>query len=191
MGLLSLIAAIIVGAVAGGLMLGADRLGFYLVLLMPLLAGALVGFATYMPVVRTQARTAPLIVVALIGCLVALTVYWGGSYITYLDDTVAFIQEDSPKTTREEALELIDTYHQSEYNTTGFMGYLSDYAASGLSITRSFGSSSGSGIELQGTTAYGFFALEALLLIGAAVVTVARRHSTNFYKRYAKPNPAA
>lgn len=191
MALLSLIAAIVVGIAGGALMWGLDRLGFYLVLVLPLLVGALVGMATYIPVVRQNARTAPLIIVALIGGLAALSVYWYGSYMTYVDQGVTTIQQANPKYTRDQALDLIDQYHQETFGTTGFMAFLADYAETGLNITRSFGSSSSSGIELQGTTAYGFFALEALILVGAAIVTVARREKTSFYRRFAKTAPPA
>ena len=65
--ILSLILSVLVGAAMGGLLFGADMIGFYLILLMPLAVGALVGLATSFPAVPGRIPTFPLLVVALIG----------------------------------------------------------------------------------------------------------------------------
>jgi len=116
-------------------------------------------------------------------------VYWGGSYLSYVEDTVTLIQTEAPKTTREEAIDLMNTFLESEYGSTGFQGFISDYAALGLSINRSISSTS-SGIELQNETAYAFWIIEAVLLLGAAIIAVFRRENSVLYKRATAANTA-
>lgn len=190
--ILSLIAAIIVGGIAGFLMALAEQNGFYLIILVPLIAGALVGFATFLPVIRQQdTPSAPLIVAAIIGGLVAVGVYWYGLYTLQINDAVASFQEEDSSVTREEVVEFIDEYLESEYGQTGVIGFVMDYAESGFSINRTLGSSSSGGIDIQGTVAYIFFGVEALLLIGAAVGTVVRRKNDAISKQVAANAPNA
>jgi hypothetical protein len=165
-----------------------DRVGFYLVLLMPLISGMLIGFAAYLPTIRQKVATAPLLLIALIGCLAAQAVYWGGQYLNYQDSLVSFVQEEDPSVTREEALKLLDLFHQEEYGTTGFVAFVQDYAATGVQIG-DVGSSE-SDMELQGDIAYGFFALEALLMVIFAFIAVFRRESTAIAKRNREQMPA-
>ncbi|MBL8166032.1 MAG: hypothetical protein JNJ61_28870 [Anaerolineae bacterium] len=182
------IVCIIVSVLVGiGLAL-LDRVGFYLVLLMPLIGGMLIGFAAYFPTIRQKVATAPLLLIALIGCLVAQAVYWGGQYISYQDSLVSFVQEEDPSATREEALELLDLFLQEEYGATGFMGFVQDYAATGVQIG-DVGSGE-SDMELKGNIAYGFFGLEALLMIIFAFISVFRRESNALVKRNREQTPA-
>lgn len=188
---ISLIASIIAGGIAGFLMALAEQNGFYLIILVPLIAGMLVGFFTFLPVIRQpDTSSAPLVLAAIIGGLVAVGVYWYGLYTLQINDAVASFQEEDSSVTREEVVAVIDEYFEEEYEQTGLIGFVMDYAESGFSINRTIGSSSG-GVDIQGTVAYIFFAVEALLLIGAAVVTVVRRKSNSLYKRVQPTAPAA
>lgn len=183
------IVCIIVSVLVGiGLAL-LDRIGFYLVLLMPLIGGMLIGFAAYFPTMRQQAATAPLLFIALIGCLVAQAVYWGGQYLNYQDAVVAAVQESDPRATREEALEMLALFQQEEYGVSGFMGFVRDYAETGVGIG-DVGSGE-SDIKLKGNIAYGFFGLEALLMIIFAFIFVFRRASSPLAKRIQGQTPAA
>lgn len=189
--ILSLIAAVIAGGAAGILMAFAEQNGFYLIILVPLIAGMIVGFFTYLPVIRQpDAPTAPLVLAAIIGGLIAVGVYWYGLYTFQINDAVASFQEEDSSVTREEVVEVIDQYFEEEYNQTGVIGFVMDYAESGFSINRTIGSSSG-GIDIQGTVAYLFFGGEALFLIGAAVVAVVRRKNNSIYKRAVANQPTA
>lgn len=104
--ILSLILSVLVGAAMGGLLFGADMIGFYLILLMPLAVGALVGLATSFPAVPGRIPTFPLLVVALIGCAAAVVVYWGATYLQYREEFVKVAQENIA-VGRDEALALL------------------------------------------------------------------------------------
>ncbi len=187
--LLCLIVAAVAGAALGAALWGLDRVGAYFVLIFPMVAGFLIGGATVLPMTGRKTATLPLLVLALLGGAIALSVYWGGSYLSYVEDTVTLIQTEAPKTTREEAIDLMNTFLESEYGSTGFQGFISDYAALGLSINRSISSTS-SGIELQNETAYAFWIIEAVLLLGAAIIAVFRRENSVLYKRATAANTA-
>lgn len=181
-----LIAGAIVAILCGLAMWGLDRVGFYLILVVPLVAGALIGAAVTFPTVRSEVSKFPLIIVAIICGAVALGIYWYASYMSYIDEGVTAIQEQIPTATREEALEFIDSILIEAYGSTGFQGFLADYASTGLSITRTLGSSTS--LELKNELAYGYWVIEALLLIGMAVVSVLRREQSGLYKRM-NPTP--
>lgn len=185
---LSLILGLLAGGLVGGAMVLLDKVGFYLIVLVPLIGGAIIGTAIALPYLGRKARTVssglgtglsgnvivddrpsrlPLIIVALLGTLVAVSVYWVGSYFVYQEDFVTFVAEEDPSFTREETLELLELYLVEEYGTGGFVGFVQDLAASGISINRATGSSSG-GINLAGGLAYAFWVIEALVMWGLA-----------------------
>ncbi|MCC6615797.1 MAG: hypothetical protein IT320_20165 [Anaerolineae bacterium] len=178
--ILVLLSAALGGILTGLGMYGLDKAGFYLVLIVPLFAGAIVGVATYLPVVRQNVATPPLIVFAIIGGLIAIGVYWYGQYSDYNEQLIALVQEQDKSATREEALALIEEIQQTEYGSTGFTAFLADYAETGFSISRIAGTSD---MDIQGEIAYGFWGLEALVLIGMAVISVARRKQSGISKR--------
>ncbi|MCK6576822.1 MAG: hypothetical protein L6Q98_01825 [Anaerolineae bacterium] len=170
---LSLIAGLLIAVLAGLGMVGLDRLGFYLIIVVPLFAGALVGMAVAIPAIRRRASIPPQIVVAILCGAVTLGVYWYGSYMTYVEDWVGQVQRATPSATREEATAFLNEVLVQEYGASGFQGFLADYAAAGLTISRAL--SSTSGIELKDGLAYAFWAVEGLVLIGMAVAMVLRR----------------
>ncbi|MBV6437638.1 MAG: hypothetical protein AELANPGJ_02927 [Anaerolineae bacterium] len=61
-------------------------------------------------------------------------------------------------------------------------------AEEGLSITRTGSSSSSSGLLLQGGIAYAYWIGEIVLMVIVAWVSVFRRYTTNWGKKYA-PEP--
>jgi hypothetical protein len=176
----ALLAAVIIGALAGGAMYGMERVGIYLVVMFPLLAGVLIGAGV--GVFDRQQRINGLPVIALLGGLVALVVYWGASYYFYIEDNVALVLEEAPRFTREDALELINEFQEVEYGVTGIQGYFADIAAGGMTISQI---GDDSGITLEGNVAYAFWIFEAVLLLGAAFVLCMQRG------RNAKPTEAA
>lgn len=182
-----LVSAVIGAIIAGLLMYAFDHFGFYLIIVMPLLGGLLVGVMTYLPVIRQDAPTLPLAVIAVVAALGALAIYWIGSYLDYQNTLVETIQAEIPDTTREESLQLIDLFMEEEYGATGFRGFLADYATAGISINRITGSSD---IALTGPLAYGFWGLEALVLLGMAVIIVIRRKQSALMKRLNPPADA-
>lgn len=187
--ILSLILSVLVGAAMGGLLFGADMIGFYLILLMPLAVGGLVGLATTFPAVPARIPTFPLLIVALIGCAVAVVVYWGATYFQYREEFVKVVQENIA-VERDEALALLPEFEQEAYGTTGFPAMLALLAEEGLSITRTGSSSSSSGLLLQGGVAYAYWIGEIVLMLIVAWAAVFRRYTTNYGKKF-KPEPQA
>jgi hypothetical protein len=193
---LSLILGIIAGGLVGGAMVLLDKIGFYLIVVVPVFGGAIIGFAIALPYLGRKARAVssglgtglssavivddrpsrlPLIIVALLGTLVAMAVYWGGSYFVYQEDFVTLAQEQGAGFTREEALGFLDTILVEEYGSGGFVGFVQDLAAAGISINRATSSSDSGGINLAGGLAYAFWVIEALVMWGVASSTALGR----------------
>jgi hypothetical protein len=162
----------VLGAVLAGLGLYfTDQLGFYLVILMPILAGAIVGIGVNLPVLRAKVPTLPLLIFAIVGSLAAVAIYWFGQYNAYSEALISAVQEQDSSITREQAIDFIEEIQIDEYGSTGFQAFVSDYADVGFSITRS----GSSGIEIQGDIAYAFWVVEALVVMFFAILTVVRR----------------
>jgi len=179
--ILVLLSTVLGGILVGLGMYGLDKIGFYLILIVPLFAGPIVGVATYLPVVRQNVSTAPLIVFAIIGGLIAVGVYWYGQYYDYNEQLIALLQEQDKSATREDAVAFIEMIQQEAYGSTGFTAFLANYAETGISINRK---SSSSNLSIQGEYAYGLWGLEALALIGMAIVSVAQRKKSAISKRF-------
>lgn len=187
--ILSLLLSVIVGAAMGGLLFGADMIGFYLILLMPLAVGGLVGLATTFPAVPARIPTFPLLIVALIGCAVAVGVYWGATFLKYREDLTQMVQTEW-NVSREEAAEAVPQLEQEIYGTSGFPAMMSLLAETGFSITRTGSSSSSTGLTLQGGVAYAYWIGEIVLMLIVAWAAVFRRYTTNYGKKF-KPEPQA
>lgn len=193
---LSLILGLLAGGLVGGAMVLLDKVGFYLILVVPVFGGTIIGFALALPYLNRKTRAVssglgtglsssviaddrpsrlPLIFVALLGTLVAMAVYWVGSYFVYQEEFVTFAAEQDSSFTREEALTLLDMYLVEEYGTGGFFGFVQDLAASGISINRATSSSDSGGLNLAGGLAYAFWVIEALVMWGFAASTALRR----------------
>lgn len=194
--IISLILAVIAGGLVGGGLVLADKIGFYLIVVFPLLGGTIIGFAAALPYLGRKAASSnptaigggladvvvrdnrpaamTLIIIALLGAIIASGVYWAGSYLVVQEDFISLIQQEDASITREQAAQFIDLYYQDTYNTTGFPGFLQEMAASGISINRASSSSSG-GITLQGNLVYIYWAVEILLIAGFAIGTALSR----------------
>jgi hypothetical protein len=182
--ILVLLAAIISGVIVGLLLYFADvQFGFYLVVLFPLLGGILIGVATYLPVVTKKVATLPLILAAVVGCAIALGVYWGGQFLAYQESLIQIVQEQEPDLTRDEALEMIARLEESLFESTGFMAFLKDSAETGIIISRATSSSDTGGIELKDNLAYGFWIFEIIMMVGAALLSIIQRESSGITKR--------
>jgi hypothetical protein len=190
--ILSLILTLIAAAVVGAAMVLLDKIGFYLIIVVPVFGGFIIGFAAALPYLGRKARAVssglgtglsssvvlddrpsrlPFIIFTLLGVLIAQAVYWGGSYIMFQDEVVALIVEQEPSATREEVLSYLDTINMEEFGTTGFPAYVQTLAEEGISINRATSSSDTGGINLQGGLAYAFWVIEALVMWGIAIST--------------------
>jgi xanthosine utilization system XapX-like protein len=175
--ILSLILTVIAAVLVGLGLYFADSLGFYLILLMPFLAGAIIGFAAVLLHMKQDAPASPLIVIAIIGSLIGMGVYWGAQYNAYNQQLVEVVQDNDPRATPEEIQELIAEYQQEEYGSTGFTAFLAEYADIGMSIGRP--GSSTTGIPIQGNIAYGYWGVEILVVAGVAISTALRRRKAD------------
>jgi uncharacterized protein YxeA len=173
--ILSLILTIIAAVLVGLGLYFADSVGFYLILLMPFLAGAIIGIAAVLLHIKQNPPVLLLVVIAIIGSLIAMGVYWGGQYNAYNQQLVEVVQDSDPRATPEEINELIAVYQQEEYGSTGFTAFLAEYAEIGMSIGRP--GSSSTGIPIQGNVAYGYWVVEILIVAGVAISTALRRRS--------------
>ncbi|MDX2141426.1 MAG: hypothetical protein SF123_25295 [Chloroflexota bacterium] len=173
--ILSLILTIIAAVLVGLGLYFADSLGFYLILLMPLLAGAIIGFSAVLLHIKQNPPALPLVVIAIIGSLIAMGVYWGGQYNAYNQQLVEVVQDNDPRATPEEINELIADYQEEEFGSTGFTAFLAEYAEIGMSIGRP--GSSSTGIPLEGNVLYGYWIVEILVVVGVAISTALRRRS--------------
>lgn len=164
---------ILVALVSGLVMYAADRAGFYLIVLLPILAGSLIGVAAVGLFLKDTAPLhVSLFISAIIGCGICLAIFWGGQYLDYHNALVATIMAEIPNLTRPEAETLLAEFQQTEWGTTGFGAFMADRAAAGISISRVASSSS---IDLKDGMAYAYWIGEAILMLAFAVFTVFRR----------------
>lgn len=200
-GISALIVAIIVGVIAGGLLFTAEAvIGFSLIIAFPAIAGFIIGYAVKLVAGQSLGGGAR-VLAALVGGLVALLVYWGGSYVYYQSTFVDFVRADIEGVTYDESFnadsflttlkatvgmpvdeneeysteELITALRETEeeaYGTTGVPAMFTLYAENGISISRS--GSSANGLNLTGVLAYGLWVIEALILLGVAIGTSLR-----------------
>jgi hypothetical protein len=200
-GILALLLAIIVGAIAGAILFAAESIiGFSLIIVFPIFAGFLVGIVVR-AVNGQQTGSAPRIFAALVGGLVALAVYWGGTYIYYESTFIDYIRADVEGTTYDETAFNaegfvntlratfgmdVDENEEEGMSTPEMIGYLREseeetYDTTGFPAMLAIYAESGIGISrsgsstasinLTGALAYGLWLVEALFLLGVAVGT--------------------
>jgi hypothetical protein len=218
-GLIALLLAIIVGAIAGAILFAAENIiGFALIIAFPAIAGLLIGF-TVRAILGNSSGSGARILSALAGGLVALVVYWGGTYIYYESTFIDYMRSEVDGTAYDETAfnsegfintlqatfglpveedeaypttEMIGFLREGEaenYGTTGFPAMLAIYAESGIGISRS--ASSTASINLTGALAYGLWIVEALVLLGVAVGTSLKeeKETTDTQPVFSTPQP--
>ena len=194
---LSLILGLLAGGLVGGAMVLLDKVGFYLILVVPVFGGTIIGFALALPYLNRKTRAVssglgtglsssviaddrpsriPLIFIALLGTLVAMAVYWVGSYFVYQEEFVTFAAETGFLIhAGKEALTLLDMYLVEEYGTGGFFGFVQDSGASVSRSTAPTSSSDSGGLNPCSGLAYAVWVIEALVMWGFAASTALRR----------------
>ncbi len=182
--LIALVFAAIAGLIAGGLLWFADhKIGFYLIVLFPAVAGFIVAVATSGGVDTGKIRN-PLVagLIGLLGGALALGVYHYLSYEISFKDSIkeALAQQSTAQVSSADVQKFSDEYLRGEVNDTGFVGFLKDEAKEGISITRS---SSSSGIELKNGWAWGYFIIEGLIIAGLAALMGSNSASEPFDER--------
>jgi hypothetical protein len=185
-GLLTLLlVTAIAGLIVGGLLWFSDnRIGFYLIILFPIIAGYIVGTAGCRGIRIGKIRN-PL-VAGLIGVLGAVLV--GGVY-HYLGYELSFKEEvrqalirQSPTASfsTEDVQKFTNEFVRSQVNDTGFVGFLKLEAKEGITITRS---SSSSGIALKDALAWGYFVFEILIIAVLAAIMMSKAAREPFDER--------
>ncbi len=182
--LIALAFAGVAGLIAGGLLWFMDhKIGLYLIILFPAVAGFIVAFATSGGVDTGKIRN-PLVagLIGLLGGVLALGVYHYLSYEISFKDSVkeALAQQSKAQVSSTDVQKFSDEYLRGEVNDTGFVGFLKDEAKQGISITRS---SSSSGIELKDGWAWGYFVIEGLIIAGLGIMMSSSSASEPFDER--------
>ncbi len=169
--ILLLVAAVVGGLALGGILWAIEHfVNLYLVVLFPLVAGAIAGGLLALIVGSSKIRN-PLIagLAGLIaGVVIAGTYHFATYYISFRGEARNILIEDGVKSpTEAEVDEVADFFLQSEVGDSGFIGYMKLAAREGITITRTVSTSSSSGLTFQDTGAWIFWGAE---LLGMAVL---------------------
>jgi len=161
-GLLGLILATIIGSlVIGGLVFAVSHL-IYLIVLFPLVMGA-VGGGLLALVVRSSKIRSP-IIAGLFGLLLGIGILGVYRFAEYYIDfrnevTTAVREEGGEDVSQEEIDQFIDDVLQEEVGASGFLGYLRYSATLGTTITRS-----SSEIALDENATWIYWGIELLIV---------------------------
>jgi len=166
--ILLLVLAIIAGAALGGIMFALDYyLHFYLILLFPLVGGAIAGGLLARGVYTSKVRSP--FVAGLIGLLCGVLMYGvyhaASYYIGFRTDMrAAYVKNAGEEPTDAQFNKALDELLQEDVGDTGIMGYLKETAKEGITITStsSYGSSSSTD-TLKGNLVWGYYGVEILL----------------------------
>jgi hypothetical protein len=171
---LSLIFGLIGAAVAAAALYFSDSVGFYLIILMPVLAGVIVGGASSLPILGIKASPFALLVNSLLCGLLAMALYWGAQYLFLYRNVIitAYVEEGL---THEQADTLLAEVEQKEFGVTGFQAFVTAAAREGISISRVGSSNSGS-TPIKDEVAYLYWAAEICIVVAIAMSTVLGRN---------------
>jgi hypothetical protein len=171
--LLSLILSVAAGIGIGLALYFLDLQGFYLIIAMPVLAGAVVGFAAALPMKRESASV-PLAVIALIGGLLAMGSYWFMQYDVYHQANAPLIAGNNTPSKNEEGGSDDENKVTVGYSVEEFTTFVEEYAEVGFTISRATSASS-SGIEIKDNLAYIYWGLEIVIVLITAIGTAISR----------------
>ncbi len=178
---IALFAAIIGAIVMGGVLYAVDHyLRFYLIVIFPLVAGAVSGFALSKAINAGKLRNGAVAgLLALVAAIVLVGTYHFAKYQLELkDDARQFLISKNLPVIDKAVDETTDEYLKSETGATGFVGFLQLEAQQGISITRS---SSSNGLELRGVWYWIYSAVEfgVVLFVIAALAWAAAAEPFN------------
>ena len=164
-----ILTALIVGLIAailmGGVLYAIEHYaGFYLIVLFPAIAGAVIGFALSKAVNGSKIRNGAVAVLLGLIAATALTgTYHFAKYQFELkDDARQFLISKNLPVTDAAVDETTDEFLKSETGMTGFFGFLQLEAQQGISITRN---SASSGIEFKGVWYWVYTAVEFAIVL--------------------------
>lgn len=167
--------ALVIAALAGGLAVGALTYfvsrQFYLVILFPLIIGALAGACIYGGVQLGRVRS-PLIAM-LFGVLAALATYGTYHYLTYAIGFYGDLQDEFKaqfdlELSDEDAQELGDTILQEETGATGIFAYMELTARDGITFSDAGRPTTQTDPTIKGVAVWIYWGIELLLIAGVA-----------------------
>jgi hypothetical protein len=181
--LTALVYGLVAAAVVGGILFAIDHfIGFYLIILFPAVAGFIVSFVLSQGITAGKIRNAG--VAILIGAIcgfATMGVYHFLDYqIAFKNDVKNAISQGATPISDQVEQVAEDAFLNGEVKQTGFMGFLNYQANQGITITRS---SSSNGIHLIGGWAWGYFVLEALIVIFIVALMASSAASEPFDER--------
>ena len=162
--LTALVYGLIAAAIVGGILFAIDHyIGFYLIIMFPVVAGFIVSFVLTMGITAGKIRNAA--VAFLVGAICGLATMGVYHFLNYqigfkTDVKNAISQPGSSVTDQDEQLSEA-AFLKQEVKQTGFTGFLMYQAKQGITITRS---TSSSGLTLSNGWAWGYFGIEVLIV---------------------------
>ena len=162
--LTALVNGLIAAAIVGGILFAIDHyIGFYLIIMFPVVAGFIVSFVLTMGITAGKIRNGA--VAFLIGAICGLATMGMYHFLNYqigfkTDVKNAISQPGSSVTDQDEQLSEA-AFLKQEVKQTGFTGFLMYQAKQGITITRS---TSSSGLTLSNGWAWGYFGIEVLIV---------------------------
>src|SRR5258706_7141484 len=184
-GLILLIFVSVAGAVAIGAITSAIEtyLLFNLNIVFALIEGMLAGGAVVLAMRVGKVRSKFVAVIfGILAGLITYGTYWYGDYYLFKQQ----VANDRSGSSRQQSDELVDTFFKTETGQPGVVGFLMYQAKEGFGITSSSyaGSSARTtDLTLQGTTAYGYYAVELLAICLIAAAAAFRAAGTPFFGR--------
>lgn len=169
---MALIFAIVSALIVGGLLWVFDqKLGFYLILLFPAVAGIIVGTITAKGINVGKLRNPMLAgLICMLGGLLATGTYHFLNYqFGFRNDVRQAIsaQNSGVNPSELKVQKAVDDYLRGQVGDTGFVGFLKVEIKQGISISRG---SSNSGAVLTDAWAAGYFIFEGLVVAGLAAL---------------------
>jgi hypothetical protein len=171
----SVVAGIAIGGVAGFV-----SQWFYLIILFPIVMGGASAAAIAWAVKKGKVRN-PLIAAAF-AALSGLVLYGTMNYVQYLlfmQQQIKEAQTYLPNSDRATINQFIDTALQSQTGSSGVVGYIKLSAQNGITITKA-GRSSKSGIHLDETLTWIYWAIELAVIEGLAIASAFAAASAPF-----------
>jgi hypothetical protein len=202
--ILLILVALIAGVIAGGVLFAVEYfIGFYLILAFPIIAGLVAGNALSLVVRGGKVRSPILGVIC--GLVAGVTIYgvyhFASYYITFRGEVRTVLTEGGQAPANDAKLdETINEFLRQDVGDTGFVGFMRLAAEEGFSITRTtapapVSGAAPSGILIQGTVAWVYWAVEILLagIVAAAAAARATREpfDESSQQWYDKPEPLA
>jgi hypothetical protein len=179
----ALITGLIAAAVVGGILFAIDHyIGFYLIVLFPIVAGFIVSFVVSQGITAGKIRNAG--VAILIGAIcgfATMSVYHFLDYqIAFKNDVKNAISQGTTAISDQVEQVAEDAFLKGEVKQTGFMGFLNYQAQQGITITRS---SSRNGLTLTNGWAWGYFGIEVLIVMFIVALMASSSASEPFDER--------